>query len=106
MTDCWTFASSNIDDEESEIGGMSVSKLFCKTKPSSDNETYPLFSSFIVPHGLVFIPDCNTNSSYTETLYEPMQMYNNYDRLFYLSAKYLGPGDKQKKSKTRKKITK
>ena len=116
MTELWKFSQGgNLeqqeDQENQEYGGLSVSQFFCKKRPSPDSEQYPFFEPFIVPHGLVYLPECamDENNDYNEES-EPEEddvtMCTNFDKLFYLVAKNLDKSkSKTEKSKTRKKIT-
>jgi hypothetical protein len=107
MTELWTFS---LDDDEEEKqsnknGGLSVSQFFCKKKPTIDSEQYPFFTPFIVPHGLIYLPDCISKDEIdkSEEDYEEPKMCESFDKLFYLAAKNLGKSQSEK-SKTRKKI--
>jgi hypothetical protein len=114
MTDLWKFSQGGEgeDQEQQEFGGLSVSQFFCKKRPSPDSQQYPFFEPFIVPHGLVYLPECtmNENNDYNEESEEEddITMCTNFDKLFYLAATNLGKSksnSKSEKSKTRKKIT-
>lgn len=117
MTDLWKFSQGggNQQDqqdqqenqENQEVGGLSVSQFFCKKRPSPDSEQYPFFEPFIVPHGLVYLPECELNDYNEESEQEDdITMCSNFDKLFYLAATNLGKSkSKSEKSKTRKKIT-
>ena len=116
MTELWTFSNIDTDlvggsndDENSTtqgVGGVSVSQLLCKNKSANDSEKYSVFSSLAVPLGLVYFPSNETNTEpITE---EDFSIFDNFDRIFYMSAKDLGKSTRSSsqngKSKTRKKI--
>ena len=121
MTDLWKFSQGGNkehleqdqdqeDQEDQEYGGLSVSQFFCKKRPSPDSKQYPFFEPFIVPHGLVYLPECaiNENNDYNEESEseDNITLCSNFDKLFYLAANNLGKSNsKSEKSKTRKKIT-
>jgi len=114
MTDLWIFSflekqiGGEIKDKEDEedelIGGLSISQFFCKIdKPSSDSKKYPFFEQFVVPHGLVYLPECESYREFDKENKddEEHSMCKNFDKLFFLAATNLG---KSRPSKTRKKI--
>lgn len=111
MTDCWVFHENSIvgegkdkhdeemdeeNIEESQMkGGLAVTELFKK----GDDQSFSFWENLVVPFGLIYTPivagpyeQDNTESTSCE----------NFDKLFFLSAKNL---DKSKARKTRKKMT-
>ena len=117
MTELWTFSkkekeyeieNEDDDEEQSNNGGLSVSQFFCKKKPSVDSQQYPFFEPFIVPHGLVYFPECiiNEQQDKNDEEEDAPSMCTNFDKLFYMAAVNLGKSkSKSEITKTRKKIT-
>ena len=113
MTDCWVFhensiVGGSIDDENSIVGGgideesqsnikggLAVTELFKK----GDDQAFSFWENLAVPFGLMYTP-------IVAGPYEPDNIETtsceNFDKLFFLSAKNL---DKSKARKTRKKMT-
>jgi len=112
MTEHWVFSENEILGGSSEgstedvgelservLGGVSVSKFFCKTKPSADSANYTFFENFAVPFGL-FHSKCDSFEG--ETNDDENSLCENFDRIFDLSARNLAKGNRT----TRKKINK
>ena len=109
MAELWNFITetkneNEIDDKEPEqntCGGLSVSKFFCNKKNQGDNQQYSFYTPYVVPLGLVYFPDEESQETDRDQEYQPKSVCEAFDKLFFMTAKELG---KPKNTKTRKKI--